>query len=64
MIIHVDDIKGNDVREISEELYNNTAVMDIIRGHNLRGGDAIEAMASDLHTTGEDIDTDNYLHIS
>jgi hypothetical protein len=64
MIIKIEDITGNTVRDIIEELENNADVMDIIRGQNLRGGDALEAMASDLFETGEDIDTNDYLHIN
>jgi len=60
--IRSSEIKGNKINEIIEELYTNAEVMDIIKAHSLIGGDAIEAMASDLEA-GYDIDTDDYLHI-
>lgn len=64
MIIKINSIKSNTINGITSELYDNEELMDIIRGQNLRGGDAIEAMATDLYNTGMDIDTDNYSHIS
>jgi hypothetical protein len=63
MIIKVNAIKATTISGIMSELRTNPDIMDVIAGHNLRGGDAIEAMASDLYETGEDIDTDDYLHI-
>ena len=63
MKIKVSEIRNDTINGIMSELYDNSDVMNIIRGYNLRGGDAIEAMASDLYYTGDDIDTDNYLHI-
>ena len=64
MIIKCNEIKSTTIKGIIDELYVNNDVMTIVRGNNLRRGDAIEAMASDLFHIGKDIDTDNYLHIS
>ena len=63
MIIKASEIKSNDIQGIIRELENMPEVMDIIRGYNLRGGDFLEAIASDMFYNGNDINTDDYLDI-
>lgn len=63
MIIKASEIKSNDIQGIIRELENMPEVMDIIRGYNLRGGDFLEAIASDMLYSGNDINTDDYLDI-
>jgi hypothetical protein len=62
MIIIASELKANTINGIMAELEDNQEIQEIIRGHNLRGGDFIEALASDL-VQDIDINTDDYLHI-
>jgi len=63
MIIMTSNIRSQTVSGAMAELYDNPDVMDIIEGHNLRGGDVVEAMATALINGDEPIDTDDFLHI-
>jgi hypothetical protein len=42
------DFKSDTIRGIAEELEERPEVMDFIRGGNLRGGDFLEMVASEL----------------
>ena len=56
------EILANDIKGIIRELESNPEIQEIILGHNLRGGDFLEAAASDI-MQDKDVDTDDYLHI-
>lgn len=57
MIIKSSDIKSVTLKEIMVELYNNLELMDEIVSYNLRGGDYLEAIATELYYDDNDIDT-------
>ena len=54
MIIRTSEINGTTVSEIMAELEAREDVIDYIRGHNLRGGDFIEAVATKIAYDDED----------
>lgn len=56
MIIKSSEINATDIKGIIAELESRSDVMDFIRGHNLRGGDFLEAVASKIAYDDEDAD--------
>jgi len=66
MKIARDEISGITITEIMRELEADAdkweELSEIIDGHNLHGGDFLEALANDLEQ-GLDVDTDDFLHI-
>lgn len=60
MIIRTTEIKSSDIPGIITELEAMPKIIEFIRGYNLPGGDILEAMASDMLYSGNDIDTNNY----